>query len=224
MRAVLFDIDGTLLNTRGAGRAALVAAFTQLYARPVEHEVATSGRTDRAIARDFFRAHNIDDGEENWQRFSGAYLQHLPVQLVQRQGRLLPGVTDLLTLLAAREDVLVGLLTGNTREGARIKLEHFGIHERFAFGAFGDVHFERDSVAVDALHQVRGQCEQDIDPQQILVIGDTPHDIQCARHIGARVLALPTGVHPPDELAAANPDVLMDDLSDVEAVVSLLDH
>lgn len=123
MRVFLFDIDGTLVTTGGAGKAALDGAFSAEFAIATPHDVAVSGRTDRGIASNLFELHGIPDTEENWQRFRSAYLARLPLELPQRTGSVLPGVASLLELLRARTDSAVGLLTGNVSEGARIKLE-----------------------------------------------------------------------------------------------------
>ena len=115
----------------------------------------------------------------------------------------------------------VGLLTGNVAEGARVKLEYYGLAHYFAFGAFGDDHLNRDDVARDALAAARTHVSPDVSPEQVWVIGDTPLDIECARAIGAHVLAVATGVHTAAELAAERPDLLLGDLSDVQRVLEL---
>lgn len=222
MQAILFDIDGTLIHTRGAGRAALSSAFTEVFDRVDEHEIDTRGRTDRAIVRDLFHAHGVEDSLAHWQKLSAAYLNHLPGQLRERSGWVLPGVTELLTRLAEREHWQMGLLTGNTAAGARLKLAHFGLYERFSFGGYGDEHYERNFVAADAQRQLHERAGRRIPAENIWVIGDTPHDVTCARYIGAKVLAVATGNHTRAELEAARPDVLLDDLSDVAAVLGIL--
>src|SRR4051794_25805345 len=137
MQICLFDIDGTLISSGGAGKAALEAALAEEFGitRLIE-KLELSGRTDRAIIRDLFRLHVIDDTPENWRRLTGAYLRHLPGCLTRTSGRVLPGIAALLAQLQGRGDVQVGLLTGNLREGARIKLGHFGLFDYFAFGGF----------------------------------------------------------------------------------------
>jgi len=220
MHAILFDIDGTLINSRGAGRAALAAAFASAFAREDPVEIEMSGRTDRSIARDWFRAHRLEDSDENWRKLSAAYLEHLPRTLVERQGHVLPGIPELLKLLGERENLLLGLLTGNTPEGARLKLAHFGIWEHFPFGAYGDVHLQRNAVAVDAVAHLRRHGE--ISPEDIVVIGDTPQDVRCARHIGAQAVAVLTGWHTRGELESAAPDVLLEDLTDAAALLRRL--
>ncbi len=214
MHVCLFDIDGTLLASGGAGKAAMDAALASEFgiALPID-QVQMSGRTDRAIARDQFQLHDIADTSENWDRFIGAYLSHLPGMLSQRPGRVLPGIAELLAILRQR-GTSTGLLTGNVARGAQTKLRHFGIADFFDFGAFGDHYFSRDEVAHEALLRTRESLGEHVAPEQIWVIGDTPLDVQCARAIGARAAAVATGVHTVEQLAASKPDLLFADLSD----------
>jgi len=224
MPVCLFDIDGTLISSGGAGRAALEAAvlsefgFDKLSA-PLE----LSGRTDRAICRDLLCMHGIEASPANWLRLRAAYLHHLPTTLASHNGKVLPGIIALLEQLRTRDRVAVGLLTGNLRDGARLKLGHFDLFHHFAFGGFGDEHFDRDDVAREALAAARSHLNGAVDPEQTWVIGDTPLDIRCARAIGARVAAVATGWHALDELAAAQPDLLLTDLSDPRPLLDLWD-
>ncbi len=221
MKTVLFDIDGTLLSSGGAGKAAMEAALVEEFGVPEIHDgVPFSGRTDRAIARDLFELHGLPDTAEIWRRFLASYLRLLPDYLKTRPGQVLPGIAELLTTLADRADVQAGLLTGNVRDGARLKLGHYGIGHHFQFGGFGDRHFDRCDVARDALAAVQ-ERQGKVDPADIWVIGDTPLDVECARSIGARVLAVATGWHSLEILADAKPDLLLADLSDAEPLWSL---
>lgn len=214
MITCLFDIDGTLLASGGAGKAALESAFTAVFGLPIREHIPYSGRTDRAIARDLLRLHDVEPSHENWERLLAGYLARLPESLNQHHGRVLPGILALLQTLKARSDVALGLLTGNVRAGARVKLGHFGLFEHFAFGGFGDHHFDRDDVAREALAAVRMHVGSQASPERIWVIGDTPLDVQCARAIGAKVVAVATGVHSYDQLAETSPDLAMQDFSD----------
>jgi len=215
MQVCLFDIDGTLLASGGAGKAAMETALvTEFGVTDVNHDVPFSGRTDRAIGRDLLRVHGLEPSEENWQRFLVTYLGHLPSHLSTHNGRVLPGIASLLECLAQRGDVAVGLLTGNVREGARLKLSHYALYHHFSFGGFGDHHWERNDVAREALAVVRTELGEAVAPERIWVIGDTPLDVECARCIGARVAAVGTGWHSMEELEAARPDLLVTDLTD----------
>ncbi len=215
MHVCLFDIDGTLLASGGAGKAAMEAALAEQFdLKEVRHDIVYSGRTDRAIGHDLLAKHGIDATESNWHRLRDGYLRCLPESLGRHQGRVMPGIADLLENLSARSDVVVGLLTGNVRTGAELKLSHYHLYHHFVIGGFGDHHFDRDDVAREALAEVHRHLNGKADPTRIWVIGDTPLDIRCARAIGARVIAVTTGWHSHEELAAAEPDLLLRDLAD----------
>jgi phosphoglycolate phosphatase-like HAD superfamily hydrolase len=223
MHVFLFDIDGTLLASGGAGKAAFEEAFVAEFAPcGIRHQVPMAGRTDRAIAGDFFRTHGIPDTPEHWSRFRAAYLTRLPASLAARQGRVIPGVLTFLSRLAECDDVAVGLLTGNLEAGARIKLAHHGLAHRFSFGAFGDEHLDRNAVAGEAWQIVRKRFGARVVPERLWVVGDTPLDVRCARAIGAKSLAVATGSHSRDELAADAPDLLLGDLTDAGAAFPFL--
>jgi phosphoglycolate phosphatase len=222
MHVCLFDIDGTLIKTGGAGKAALEDALAAVFGiAPRTEELSYSGRTDRAIIGDLFALHGLPDTAENCQRLVTAYLDRLPGCLQRGTGRVLPGIAELLEQLGARDDVLVGLLTGNLRAGARAKLGFFGLYDYFVCGGYGDVHLDRDDVAREALGEVRSRLNGTLRLDRVWVIGDTPLDVRCARAVGARVAAVATGWHSTEELAAHEPDLLMTDLSDATV---LLDH
>lgn len=222
MYAFLFDIDGTLISSGGAGRVALEEALAAAFrVRQSIDRLQLSGRTDRAIVRDLFQLHGIEESLGNLQRMLAAYLQLLPECLARSKGKVLPGIASVLDQLGATSDVAVGLLTGNIRDGARIKLGHYGLAHHFPFGGFGDHHFCRNEVAKEALAAVHERFDGSIRSENICVIGDTPLDIACARVIGARAVALGTGWHSLDELAAHQPDLLLADLSDPGPLFSL---
>jgi len=220
MHICLFDIDGTLLNSGGAGKAAMESALAAEFGLThVRQGIPYSGRTDRAIGQDLLRGHGIDPSPANWQRLQQAYLRNLPTCLGRYNGKVLPGIAALLERLAGHEQVAVGLLTGNIREGAKVKLGHFDLYHHFEFGGFGDEHLDRDDVAREALTAARAYCEA-VACERIWVIGDTPLDVRCARAIGARVAAVATGVHSLAELEAAQPDLLLADLSDASPLLA----
>jgi phosphoglycolate phosphatase len=223
MHICLFDIDGTLISSGGAGKSALEAALAEAFGiSPNTAGLELTGRTDRAICRDLFRHHVLEDSEENWQSLMEAYLRHLPACLNSKGGRVLPGIETLLADLRSRDEVRLGLLTGNVRAGARVKLGHFGLFDHFLFGGFGDDHFDRDDVAREALLAVHRHCNGQAIPERIWVIGDTPLDVRCARAIGARAVAVATGWHSLDELAECGPDLLIADFSDAKPLLERL--
>lgn len=221
MNIFLFDIDGTLLASGGAGKAALETALVEDFGVPLRVQVPYSGRTDRAIVRDLFRHHDLEETPANLQKLFDGYLRRLPDCLRRMNGRVLPGMGELLQLLRTRKHAHIGLLTGNVRAGARAKLGHFGLFDFFAFGGFGDHHFDRDDVAREALAAIRQHLHPDLQGDRIWVIGDTPLDVQCARAIGARVVAVATGVHTVEQLAAASPDLTLRDMSDPRPFLDL---
>jgi len=215
MYVCLFDIDGTLVSSGGAGKAAMEAALLSAFGvRHGTDGVPFSGRTDRSILRDLFVKNGIEETPANRERFLAEYLQHLPATLASHPGRILPGIAALLEHLQRHGEVVLGLLTGNIQHGARIKLGHFGLFEHFAFGGFGDLHHERDDVAREAFSLVERHLKQPAQADRLWVIGDTPLDVRCARAIGAQVVAVATGIHGLDELAAAQPDLLLADFAD----------
>lgn len=219
MTVFLFDIDGTLIKTGGAGGEALMAAFSENFGVPNPQDVPFSGRTDRGIARNLFQLHAVEDSTENWELLRSEYLKRLQGCLHKSEGEILPGVSELLNQLAQRPDSELGLLTGNARDGARIKLEHYELMHHFSFGGYGDAHADRDGVAHEALAATRHHLDSQLAPEQVWVIGDTPFDITCARAIGANVLAVATGWHDRDRLAAAQPDLLLDDLTETAEIL-----
>ncbi len=222
MNICLFDIDGTLLSSGGAGKAAMESALvTEFGIDDSPHGVPFSGRTDRAIVQDLFGHYGIEWSLSNWQRFLAGYLSHLPTCLASHNGQVLPGIASLLEDLSTRNDVALGLLTGNVRDGARLKLSHYHLFHYFAFGGFGDQYFHRDEVAQEALAAVRNHFNGSVDPERIWVVGDTPMDIRCARSIGAQAVAVATGLHPWEELAAERPDLLLADFSDPGPLLTL---
>ena len=205
---VLFDIDGTLVQTLGAGIRGMNAAFAQLYGASEALEgVPVAGRTDRAIVWDAFRHIGITPDEARIAELRDAYVARLPSELIKGGGAsfgVLPGVWALLDQLAARPDTVVGLLTGNFVRGAEAKLGHFALWNRFPFGAFGDRHLDRRDLVPVALDEAR-QRGFDVEAGWTFVVGDTPLDIDCAHANGAVAIAVATGLYGAADLAAFRP-------------------
>ena len=217
MPILLFDIDGTLVRTGGAGKAAMESALRAAFGvREIRDTVSYSGRTDRAIARDLLRVHDINPTQANQDRLRDEYLAQLPASLATHGGVVCPGVNELLAELRTRSGVVLGLLTGNVRAGANRKLAHFGLWDFFACGGFGDDHYERDDVARAAVAEVRAHLGRDFAAGDVWVIGDTPLDVQCARAVGAKAVTVATGWHPMEELQSHAPDLALADLSNPE--------
>jgi phosphoglycolate phosphatase-like HAD superfamily hydrolase len=223
LHVCLFDIDGTLIASGGAGKAALEAALAAEYGIPcISDRLTLSGRTDTAILADIFALHELEHSGEAARRLLDTYLSHLPTHLAKCQGLVLPGILELLLQLHERDDVLLGLLTGNIRAGAQIKLSHHGLWDFFAFGGFGDLHLDRDDVAREALEEATRRLTGGVIPGRVWVVGDTPLDIRCARAIGAKAIAVATGWHGVAELNEHKPDLLLEDLGDASPLLRLI--
>lgn len=223
-KLILWDIDGTLLRTNYAGIAALTRAFAQLHGRePDMSELDVSGRTDRWIAAGMLRAHGLPETDAHIHALLDAYLGLLPAELAARPGLVLPGILALLDALRARPDTAQGLLTGNLQRGARIKLEHYSVWHYFEFGAFGDDSPLRNDLGPHAVRRAEARHAATFPPDRTFVIGDTPHDIECGKVIGARTIAVATGAFTLAQLAAHAPTAAFADFSDLAAVLRVID-
>lgn len=177
-----------------------------------------AGRTDRSLVREFFVRHGIAPTAAHFTRFLDAYVFLLEHHLGHLQGHWCRGVAGFLSQLRTLPGgPVLGLLTGNIQLGAEIKLRHHGLWEPFVTGAFGDDHEDRNQLAAIALARGRRLLGRELSPREILVVGDTPHDIACGRAVGARVLAVTTGGANREELVRHRPDRLVDDLSEITA-------
>lgn len=217
IRMILFDIDGTLIESAGSGAEAFERTFRSLYnIQGAAAKLDFRGNTDRAILRRFFERHGLEVSGENFEHFCSAYVHWLEQLLNERGGRTLPGIRRLLRELAEQtRPMLTGLLTGNIRLGAEIKMRRFGIWDHFQTGAFGCEHHERNQLAAIAHERGSRILNADLAGEEILIIGDTPRDVECAKSIGARSIAVATGAYRREELEAHNPDRVYDDLSQV---------
>jgi phosphoglycolate phosphatase-like HAD superfamily hydrolase len=217
-RLVLFDVDGTLILTGRAGVRGMNAAFERLYGRANALDaVPIAGRTDRAIVADVLTSLDARVDDDLIASVRQAYLEDLPNELrrpVEHWSGVLPGVRALLDSLDARDDVGVGLLTGNFEGGAAIKLGHFDLWRRFRFGAFGDRHVDRRDLVPVAIEQARAAGFEATGPQDVIVIGDTPLDIDCAVAHGARGIGVATGPFSGAELRAAGADYVVETLEE----------
>lgn len=219
----LFDIDGTLLTSGGAGERALRLGFRDRFGIDDDlSSIEIAGRTDSGIVREMLAAHRLPATPENIAAFLDGYLHHLAQEIPRTPGRLLPGILPLLDALQPRADIVLALLTGNLARGAEIKLRHYGVWHYFEFGAFADDHHDRNQLGPFAQARARAQRGIEFPPERIFVLGDTPHDIACARAIGAKAIAIATGKFSQADLAAHTPDFLFEDLSDLDAVLAAI--
>lgn len=222
-RLFLFDIDGTLIASGGAGEKALTLAIKERFGANDSLEgIEIAGRTDTGIARRIFERYGVEPNTENLTGFLDCYLRHLETRLPATKGGVLPGILQLLEELKKRPAVAVALLTGNIRAGAKLKLTHYGVWHFFEFGAFADDHHNRNRLGKFAQDRARETHGAPFAPDQIFVLGDTPHDIDCGKAFGAKTVAIATGRYSVEELRAHRPDFLFQDLSNVADVLSTL--
>jgi phosphoglycolate phosphatase len=224
VKLVLFDIDGTLITSRGAGRRAMRAALERVFgAAGGIDQYNLAGRTDTRIVHDVMGALGWEPARvnERLDDFFEAYASGLVGEIGDgRHVVTLPGVTAVVERLAASPDVVLGLVTGNIEQGARIKLLPTGLWPHFRVGAYGSDHMDRrhlPSLATRRAHALMGYA---FAPPEVVVIGDTPHDIDCARAFGAVAIAVTTGQYSRADLLADQPDFLFDDLGDVDKVLA----
>lgn len=219
IRAVLFDIDGTLVRTGGAGVKAFERAFHLAFGHPeATRGMRFAGRTDRGLVEELFERFGVELTPGNIERFCAAYLFLLDEHLDRLAGGVCEGVERFLEDLFQVDDrPLVGLLTGNLRLGAELKLRRYGLWDHFETGAFGDGHGCRNKIAAEAQARVSRVLGRKVDGAEILVIGDTPLDIACGRSIGARTLAVATGGSGLDELVRHRPDWAVPNLGHLRA-------
>jgi len=219
VRLVLFDVDGTLVHTGRAGSQAFAKTFaTEFNARDGIEKIRFAGRTDVNLVREFFGFHNIPATPENFRRFFERYVFWLDQIVAQSNGEICRGVSGFLNdLRALPHPPMLGLLTGNIRLGAEIKLRRYELWHHFETGGFADDHEDRNHIAAAALERGRRVLGKNLRPEEIIVVGDTPYDICCGKFIGAKVLAVATGGAKLDELKKHSPDWAVEDLTRVTA-------
>ena len=222
-RLLLWDIDGTLINTGAAGQHALVRATIERFGGDGDlHGVEIAGRTDTAIARQILEKYREPVTDESVRLFLNLYLDLLVEELPRRNGRVLPGVRELVESSSWQSHITLGLLTGNLRRGAQLKLEYYKLWKFFPFGAFSDDHHDRNALGPCALGRALTETAIKFSPGQVDVIGDTGHDIACGKAFGARTIAVATGSWSRERLAECSPDFLFDDLANVDEVKQML--
>jgi phosphoglycolate phosphatase-like HAD superfamily hydrolase len=224
VKLVLFDIDGTILLTDGAGKRAIHRALIDVFGGTGPDDHRFDGKTDPQIVRELMRieGHGDEHIDAHMSPLLDRYVEYLGEELRVGAGgvRVMPGVCELLDVLDARDDIVMGLLTGNLEAGARAKLSSADIdHTRFRVGAYGSDHETRGELPAVAQRRAREELGIDVRGGDVIVIGDTPADIQCGRGIGARAIAVATGHYSVDELLAHAPAAVFEDLSPTHDVV-----
>ncbi len=218
---LLFDIDGTLVTTGGAGRKALRRSFTELYGRAdaCDH-FSFDGMTDRLIARLGLRAIGREETAEEIDRVLGHYVSVLEEEIRSVDPgdyRVHPGMVEALDEAAGRDGVAVGLGTGNIREGAKVKLDRVGLYERFAFGGFGcDAEDRAELIRVGAERGAK-RLGTPLEECRVVIIGDTPKDVAAALACGGECLGVGTGAYRPQTLIEAGALAAFEDLTHPEA-------
>jgi phosphoglycolate phosphatase-like HAD superfamily hydrolase len=228
MHLVLFDIDGTLVLTGRAGLRAMNRACEDIVGHGNALEgITVAGRTDWIILDDVLSRHGHMLDRELLGELRDRYLAHLREEIGLRgtgMKGVMPGIRELLDALQAREDVALGLLTGNFAEGARIKLEEFDLWKYFACGAFGDDASDRNELVPVAIRRARECGVADVLPGHVWVVGDTPYDVECALAVGASPVGVATGGFSVDELRKSGAEIVFSDLSDTSRFLKLLDR
>ena len=221
MKVLLFDIDGTLMLSGGAGLRAMNEAFCQVYGvRDALLHMDLAGRTDTSIIKDALAACRLPFEQEKLQQFKNLYYELIRRQIDQPSNgkRLMPGVTELLENLSHRDQVFLGLLTGNWETSGRVKLDHFRLGHYFSFGAFSDDSEIRTELLPFAVERFRQLYNSKPRPHEVYVIGDTPADIQCAKPHGAISVAVATSKYNADDLHKHHPDYIFNDLNDANVL------
>lgn len=227
MKVVLFDIDGTLLNSEGLGRASMQRALAEVFGSPGNPSYRYDGKTDKQIVRDVMRleGHSDEHIDSRMETLILLYLEGLRIGAKSGNFNVRPheGVLELLDVLEARKDVVLGLLTGNVEPGARVKLTAAGIDpDRFRVNAFGSDHEHRPQLPAIAQRRASEVLGLDIAGERLIVIGDTPADIECGRSLGARAIGVATGHYSVEQLRKYNPYAVFPSLGDTAKLLETI--
>lgn len=223
-KLLLFDLDGTLLLTGGAGTRSFEGSFVRHFRVKARTEgVRMDGMTDPAIARHILKSHGLPHDDEAVARVLEGYLAYLESAVAASRGyQVLPDVIDALEDLSRRADVVLGLATGNIERGARIKLERAGLNRFFPFGGFGSDSEDRAKIVRTAIARGSGFAGEEFGKGMIVVIGDTPKDVAAGKAAGVKTVAVATGSYDLDALRACSPDAAIPTLANPSGWLSSL--
>jgi len=227
MRLVLFDIDGTLLNSAGMGRASMQRALGMIFGSPGNPSYRYDGKTDKQIVRDVMRmeGHSNEHIDARMDELIELYLEGLRAGAKSGKFNVRPldGVPEILDALEVRDDVVLGLLTGNVEPGARIKLQAAGIDpNRFRVNAFGSDHENRPELPAIARRRAGEHLGLELAGDRLVVIGDTPADIECGRSLGARAIGVASGHYTVEQLRTHNPYAVFPSLGNTAEVLDAI--
>ncbi len=225
MKAVLFDIDGTILNCNSAGRAALLKATLEIFGTTGKMEkIDFQGKTDPLILKEslFMMGFSEKDIEDKSDLLKEKYFIYLREKIKTHDVTIYPGIRDILLTLSERKDIILGLLTGNFTESAKIKLESQDLNKYFKFGVFGDDAPIRNLLPAKAREKMIELFGLQIDFKDTIIIGDTIYDVRCAKYSGAVSIAVGTGWSTRDILENENPDFYFDDLGNITEFMKII--
>jgi phosphoglycolate phosphatase-like HAD superfamily hydrolase len=222
MNLILFDIDGTLIDSGEAGSRSLNLSFKELFSIVnAFYGISMAGKTDTQIMKEGLLKHGISvDG--NLDAIINTYIKYLKQEIHNDRRHMKPGVYVLLERLSLTRDIQIGLLTGNIESGARIKLEPFELNKYFPTGAFGSDDEDRNKLLPIAINRFEEICRRKISIDECIVIGDTPRDVHCAKICGAACMGVATGPYSTDELIEAGADYVVKDLSNYNNLLQFL--
>ena len=217
MKLVLFDIDGTLMDSGGAGTRSMSLAFEEIFSvSDAFMGINMAGKTDIQIMKEGLRKYGLNAEDGNVALFSDRYIEHLRREIETPRKHLKPRIKESLDLLSRMDDIFLGLLTGNIEAGARIKLDAFGLNAYFPLGAFGNDDEDRNKLLPIAAERFHLLHHREVDYRDCIIIGDTPRDVECAKIYGAYAIAVATGPYLYDSLVASGADMVLRDMSELD--------
>ncbi len=222
MRLILFDIDGTLIDSGGAGIRSLNLALMELFSINNAFEgISMAGKTDTMIIKEGLKKHGILT-DRIIDLVINTYLKHLRREILNDKKHVKPGMYEIVQKLKYMNDISIGLLTGNLEKGARIKLEPFNLNQYFPAGAFGSDDEDRNNLLPIAVRRFEEMLQISIDIRDCIIVGDTPRDVECAHIYGAKCFGVATGPYTVDDLIKAQADYVVSDLMDHNPLLQIL--